>query len=240
MKKSRWALYIDIEGFSQNYEYNEERKTFAIYALRELMNAIYNIGTRAYPGKSKNNFSERLFAHQFGDGFVIVSDFYESNAERCIAISISLIRHMMMKGFAVKASISTGGMSDINGCYPKAINCSKSGRANLGMGLMTTTSVMGKALTRSYKLSNKKSGCLIIIDATRFEYLPEINKKELGSDIYTVDWVSTDLNLARNISELAKLEYGTNENITKMFDNYILQEPTPPLNWIKSTLEAWH
>ena len=240
MKKSRWALYIDIEGFSQNYEHSEERKTFAIMALRELMNAIFSIGTKVYPGKSENNFSERLFAHQFGDGFVIVSDFYESNAERCIAVSISLIRHMMMKGFAVKASITTGGMSDINGCYPKAINCSKSGRVNLGMGLMTTTSVMGRALTRSYKLSNQKSGCLIILDATRFEVLPKINKKGIGSGIYTIDWASTELDLARKISELAELEYGTKENLIKMFDYYILQEPIPPLNWINSTLEVWH
>lgn len=42
---------------------------FAIAGLRALMNGILAIGTRAYAGDE-----DRLFAYQFGDGFVIVGD----------------------------------------------------------------------------------------------------------------------------------------------------------------------
>ena len=55
----RWGISIDVEGFSKNYEYSEERKKFAISALCELMNAIVNIGRECYPGDPDTNFSDR-------------------------------------------------------------------------------------------------------------------------------------------------------------------------------------
>lgn len=115
---SGWAINIDIEGFSKNYEYSENRKTYAILAIGELMHSIANIGTRCYPGDPKINFSDRLFAHQFGDGFIICSDYPESTSLRAISIAVSIMRHMISKGFATKAAISKGDISDIRGCYP--------------------------------------------------------------------------------------------------------------------------
>ena len=66
---NRWAIYIDIEGFSSIFTTNSTR---AISLLGTLMKYIHLIGCNIYP-KSP----ERLFAHQFGDGFLIVSDFPE-------------------------------------------------------------------------------------------------------------------------------------------------------------------
>lgn len=153
---SGWAINIDVEGFSKNYEHSEVRKTFAILAIGELMDSIVKIGTLCFPGNPDKNFSDRLFAHQFGDGFIICSDFPEPDASRAISIAVAIMRHMIVKGYVTKAAISTGDMSDIKGCYPKAVRDSRDGRVDLGMGLMTIISVMGTALTKAHKLSSTR------------------------------------------------------------------------------------
>ena len=112
----RWAISIDIEGFSKHYEYDEERKTYAILALGELMSSVFLVGSRCFPGTLEKNFSERLFTHQYGDGFLVCSDFPEPDASRAIAITVAIMRHMTMKGYVTKAAISTGDLSDIRGC----------------------------------------------------------------------------------------------------------------------------
>ena len=63
MSEESWAINIDLEGFSKNYEDSEDRKTYAIWGLHHLMDAIINIGNSVY-----RDPPERLFAHQFGDG----------------------------------------------------------------------------------------------------------------------------------------------------------------------------
>jgi hypothetical protein len=55
----RWAINIDIESFSKHYEYNEQRKTYAILALGELMNSVFLVGSQCFPGTPERNFSER-------------------------------------------------------------------------------------------------------------------------------------------------------------------------------------
>jgi len=238
--KGRWAINIDVEGFSKKYEYSEDMKTFAISALRELMESIIKIGTDVYPGTQDNNNSERLFAHQFGDGFLISSDFYEESAERPIAIAISIMRHMMMKGFPTKAAISTGDMSDISGCYPKFVRKSGDNRVDLGMGIMTTTPVMGTAMTRAHKLGGVKSGAVLIVDKSRFESIPSAKIINTDSDINLIDWISSDLPSAKEISSLVKLEYGDRNSLISMFEWYIQQKPELPEVWINSSREAWH
>lgn len=239
MDTYKWGLSVDIEGFSNQYEYSEELKTKAIMSLHELMKAIIDIGTKVYPGKPENNFSERLFVHQFGDGFIITSDFYEKSSERCVAIAISLMRHMMMKGRTLKVAISTGDMSDINGCYPSEVRNAINYRVNLGRGLMTTSPVMGTALTKSHKLLSSKNGSVIIIDSNRFEEMPDIiiNKEPTG--ICVVDWVNSELPLAKKISSMAFLEYGNKQELLKKFEMYIQEEPIPPSKWINSTRSSW-
>lgn len=239
MERDRWGLSIDIEGFSNKYEYSEDMKTNAIMALHELMAAVIKIGRQVYPGRHENNFSERLFAHQFGDGFIITSDFYEKNTDRCIAIAMSLMRHMMMRGYATKAAISTGDMSDIKGCYPVLVRNSKDDCVVLGMGLMTIIPVMGTALTRSHKLLSRISGCVLALDASRFE---EISNKVVISEnrgVIKIDWLSDKLPLAEEISAMANLEYGDRDSLLKKFDWYIEQEPRPSNSWIESTRASW-
>ena len=63
--QDRWAIYIDIEGFAAKWNDTIE----AFRGLNALMEGIFWIGHRAFPEPPK-----RLFAHQFGDSFLIVSD----------------------------------------------------------------------------------------------------------------------------------------------------------------------
>lgn len=65
----QWAISIEIEGFSEHYEYDGERKIYAIRALGELMKSVFLVGSQYFPVTPEKNFSERLFAHQYGDGF---------------------------------------------------------------------------------------------------------------------------------------------------------------------------
>src|SRR3546814_15908089 len=64
--RPRWSIWIDIEGFSKLWEDGG----LALAGLRALMSGIYAIGNKVY-----TDDGDRLFAHQFGDGFVIVGDF---------------------------------------------------------------------------------------------------------------------------------------------------------------------
>ena len=109
----RWCVFVDILGFSQLWE---TRQWKALHALRELMGAIYRIGTRMYP-----NDGERLFVHHMGDGFAIVSDFRESSFGRPLGIACALMRHMASTGTFAAAAIAEGEFSDITGCYPEEV-----------------------------------------------------------------------------------------------------------------------
>jgi len=232
---NRWAIYIDVEGFSENYEYSEDRKTFAILSLAELMDSIVKIGTQCFPGDRDKNFSDRLFAHQFGDGFIICSDFPEQDATRAISIAVAIMRHMIIKGYATKAAISTGDMSDIKGCYPKSVRDTDDGRVYLGMGLMTIISVMGTALTKAHKLSSTQKGAVLILD----EHLAKLDLpdgiKMKGSSGRCIDWVYSNLPMSVEIAQSAGLATGNSQTLVEKLSSYCKQEPIPPSSWIEAT-----
>lgn len=66
----RWSIYIDIEGFSALYGQENQ----VLQALGVLAEGILFIGRECYP-----KTPDRLFAHQTGDGFIIVSKFGAEN-----------------------------------------------------------------------------------------------------------------------------------------------------------------
>jgi len=235
---SGWAINIDIEGFSQNYEYSEDRKTFAILAIGELMHSIEAIGTRCYPGDQNIHYSDRLFAHQFGDGFIIISDYPEPTSERAISIAVAIMRHMISKGYATKAAISNGDMSDIRGCYPHPMRDANDERVDMGMGLMTIISVMGTSLTKAHRLSNTKSGSVLILDKEIIKAgLPDGVMISDGED-NCINWISSNLPLSHKISDKANLLSPTPEALLVSFNNYCKQKPCPTEKWINSTLST--
>jgi hypothetical protein len=95
---NRWSIYIDVEEFSGIYRRRQGR---AIQALGKLMEALFLVASKKF-----STAPERLFIHQFGDGFVVVSDFIEPNPQRPIAICLAAMRHLIGKGVATKAAIS--------------------------------------------------------------------------------------------------------------------------------------
>lgn len=81
LSKDRWAIFIDLEGFRALYD----KENLVLLSLGELMAGIYHVGCKCFPESP-----DRLFAHQLGDGFVIVSDFHEESLDRPIAIAMVL------------------------------------------------------------------------------------------------------------------------------------------------------
>jgi len=234
----RWGINIDIEGFSTNYEHSENRKTFAIWAIRELIDAIYKVGTLCFPGDPDRNYSDRIFAHQFGDGFIICSDYPEADATRAISIASAIMRHMIIKGFATKAAISAGDMSDIKGCYPNAVRDTNDDTVHLGMGLMTIIPVMGTALTKAHKLAGKQSGAVLILDHKLLSLgLPE-GVDLRGEHCNCIDWISANLPLSNKIAKISGLATAEPHVLLQNLKCYCESEPTPPQHWVTSTFST--
>lgn len=237
---TQWAICIDIEGFSKNYEHSEERKTFAILALGELMQSIYAIATNCYPGDPDKHFADRLFAYQFGDGFLICSNHETSGTGRAVAITIAIMRHMMMNGYPTKAAISLGSMSDIHGCYPKSIRDGKDNRVDMGMGLMTTISVMGTALTKAHKLAATRSGAVLVLDDVLLEAVAVEMTGLQGRPHNCIDWVSSDIPLVEQIVNKAALSCSDPAQLLESLKAYCDIDPKPPESWVKGTFSAIH
>jgi hypothetical protein len=95
---SRWSIYVDIEEFSETYESG----TQPFRSLGALMTAIHSVGSRAYPESPA-----RIFAHQLGDGFVIVGEFGWPDLEQPCSIATCLLRAVLLAGGAAKAVVPT-------------------------------------------------------------------------------------------------------------------------------------
>lgn len=235
MSNNNWGINIDIEGFSNFYQHDEEMQTYAISGLKHLMDAVISVGKKVYPGDPNKNESDRIFAHQFGDGFILTSNFDATNPNRPIAIAVSLSRHMLLQGFATKAAISAGDMANINGCYPKEVKSAKNNTLRLGAGLMTTIPVMGTALTKANKLGNRVSGNVVVVDKSAFSNTPNELIKYHDEFIGYINWMSDGNELSREISEKEDLLFGNERQLHEEFSNYIKLEPCPPEKWIEGS-----
>jgi hypothetical protein len=182
MMRNRWSIWIDVEGFSNLYR---KKSSQAILHLNELMASLYRIGVHVF-----SESPDRLFIHQFGDGFIVVSDFPEKEPTRPIAI----MRHLLKKGVTTKAAIAAGDWGDISSCYPdEVIKVAQDRRfLRIGQGIMTIIPVMGMALIAAHKLSETDSGSLLLLDTSFFSGIPNeiIYKSGTAS---TIDWIHTEL-----------------------------------------------
>lgn len=212
----RWCIYIDILGFSKVWECDEYK---AVKSLGELMGAIYRIGKKVYP-----NEVERLFVHQMGDGFAIVSDFGEDTLERPITIAIALMRHVASTGMFATAAIEEGEFSDIIGCYPREVTNDLDGNGvKLGEGLMTLSSVMGTAFIRAYKLHEKApSGPFLVVpkdyNRIRIADLPVKTIKDTESS--SIDWVRPRMQTLSEIQAQACLVSPTSNELVQKIKEY--------------------
>jgi len=184
---SRWAIFVDVEGFSVLYPSDHR----ALDAVSALMEAIYFLGARCFPDQG-----ERIFAHQLGDGILVVSDFPTNSLEQPLSIAVVLMRHVLLGNGTARVAIAEGELSDVVGCYPevirRAIDEDRHGVVRLGAGLMTVFPVMGTALINSYGLmekSGKAKGSLLVVDPAVRSRLPEgVPSMDIGG-VLTVDWI---------------------------------------------------
>lgn len=234
----RWAIWIDIEGFSLLWSSGDR----AIHGLNALMGGIYAIGNKAYP-----NDVERLFAHQFGDGFVIISDFHEDSLDRCASIAVTLMRHIVRSGCMARAAIAEGGFADVGGCRPEEIQreLSKNDRSDLvwlGSGLMTLVPVMGTALINTNKLdsSNPVKGLILTISTKnasrlssgfRRKYVPKCDA------LTVVDWVHSESHYIDEITTRSGIGGVAPTMIEMAIWNYI-RNMSSPAAWIEGTVTS--
>ena len=217
MNNKRWSIYIDIEGFGALYDKENEILT----ALGDLMEAIYLIGVN-YCNETPN----RIFAHQTGDGFVIVGEFPVDSLEIPIAIAIVLLRHISKRGRFAKASISEGGMTDIVGWYPQRIRdalTESKFMLSMGGGLMTIFPVMGTALINPVKIGGRSpSGALLTLDESQVNRIPKecLVQTIVGRNLVSVDWVHSNLPLIENIQIKSGLEAPSSSDLTNIFSKY--------------------
>ena len=227
----RWCIYIDILGFS--HFWGDKGDWEAFYPLRELMSALFRIGTKVYP-----NEGDRLFVHQMGDGFAIVSDFGEYSLERPISIAIALMRQVVATGKFAAATIAEGDFADIQGCYPREVtDYSCNGLVRLGRGLMTLSTVMGTAFIRAYGLHNKApSGPFLTVSDYCRNRVPNsltvrTSEGSRSAKLLSVDWVRAEMPLLSEIQAQAGLEAPTSDELVQKIRVYCMQYPHIREKW---------
>lgn len=227
----RWAIYIDIEGFSALYPEGND----ALWALNKLMLAIHRIGKNVFPEPP-----DRLFAHQLGDGFLIASDFHEKKLDRAVSIAIVLMKFITSFGVFARATIAEGGLSGITGCYSDEVmnECEKNGwsTSRMGAGLMTIFPVMGTALINAVGIDKRSpKGPLLSMAASYKERLSDcfMISDIRETELIAIDWVHTDFDELTNIREKAFLKYPNPENLEILVKKYLAKHQLPK-EWVSS------
>lgn len=213
---NRWSIYIDIEGFGALYETDDQ----ILLSLGELMEGIYLIGSHCYI-----ETPDRLFAHQTGDGFAVVSEFGANSLEIPVAITIALMRHVSAGGRFAKATIAEGSFGDISGCYPTSVRDARdeNGRVRLGRGIMTLFPTMGTALIHAVALAKKSpSGALLTLSHEASSRLPGgcVVHEIADLKLISLDWVNSSFPLVSEIQAKSGLQAPTPAELKRHFINY--------------------
>lgn len=180
----RWALYVDVEGFGVKWN---DSTADAFQGINALMQGIFWIGDRYY-----REPPDRLFAHQFGDGFLVASDFHEELLDRAVLVGVALQRHLLANGETAKCAIAEGAVSDIQNCYPPEVRAQLSkGNIHFGAGVMTITPVLGSALVSTVSLQKKTpSGPLLSISQANMHRLScGATARPAASSVAVINWL---------------------------------------------------
>lgn len=216
---NRWSIYLDIEGFSSLWEHENQ----VLLSLGELMRAIFRIGRYCYP-----DTPDRLFAHQFGDGFIVASDYYEESLERCVVIAVAIMRHVAASRRFVRGAIVEGELSDVRGCYPTEVMefLEDDYTIDLEAGLMTITPVMGSALVRAVRADKAApSGPLLNTKTSRERLGPSVPVTEVMGSSYSIDWVHMESPLLSTVQKCASLDSPNPSKLEAMLRDYCRSQP---------------
>lgn len=203
------------------------------------MSGIYAIGTKVF-----SDDGTRFFAHQFGDGFVIVADFHEPNLDRCAAIAIALMRQVAKSGCMARAAIAEGEFADVSGLWPKVIREAQiqdggSDFVSIGSGLMTLLPVMGTALINANKLDAHnpcKGAILSIATKNACRVSPSFPRKSVKSNdaITVIDWVHATSPILEEIKSESGI--GSDCDSAKSAVLAYIANRNPPPQWIEDTI----
>ena len=230
-----WSIYIDIEGFSNNYRDGGIQRGRVLNGLRSLMEGIHGIGTKVCIERKM-----RLCAYQAGDAFFIDSGYGTPDVP--IAIAITLMRSALLAGALTKAGISEGDCVDIRSLRPEVIRESAKGDdVPLGKtGHMRLFPVMGTAYICAHKLTTKAKGCLLLLDNEMVgrSSVKSTHHSDFGCNV--IDWIHADFPAMHQIAEAATIAIGhrtTLEGQLKRLASEAAAHPFPGSEqWLAHTL----
>ena len=222
----RWAIYIDIEGFGAKWT---DTTMEAFGGINALMQGIFWIGDRYY-----RDPPDRLFAHQFGDGFLVASDFHEEMLDRAVLVSVALLRHVLANGETAKCAISEGEISDIQGCYPPEIrNQLNDWNIQFGSGVMTVTPVLGSALINTVFLAKASpSGPMLSISPSDRERLScGVTATNVNERVSIVNWLRGEPGGLRELQAAARFRHYSEEERVAQLLAYIEANTSLTAEW---------
>lgn len=231
----RLAIWIDIEGFSFLHENHNIQ---ALVILGRLVEDLYLIGSQVYIESP-----DRLFIHQYGDGFIIVSDFIEDSPKRFLAIALVLMKSLLSLGGLARAGISSGDFADVSGCLPESVQGVMKDRGlPVGRGRMTITQVMGGALINAHKVAaDGPRGPSLRIDSKFHRQLSGIDGLVLMDQTASsigVNWLVSDLPLADSIAATIRGQAFDVEQLRKNLEWYIRKFGSGlKYSWIKTGIK---
>ena len=227
---SRWCIFIDILGFSRFWECDRSK---AYASLRAMMRTIHAIGAKSFP-----ETPNRLFVHQMGDGFAILSEFGEESFGRPIAIATALMRCVATTGAFAAAAIAEGDLADITGCYPSEIFVGDDRRTTtLGHGVMTISPVMGTAFIRAYRLGRiAPPGPFLVISEAHRDRVPASLQLRTtlgrnGQSLCSIDWIRYQSEYLAQIRRSAGIHIPTASELQSTIQAYCKEYPSIRDKW---------
>lgn len=223
----RWALYIDVEGFG--VKWNDDTID-AFRGINALMQGIFWIGDRYY-----RDSPDRLFAHQFGDGFLVASDFHEELLDRAVLVAVALLRHLLANGETAKCAIAEGKLSDIKNCYPPEVRSQLDKKSiPFGAGVMTVMPVLGSALINTVSLhKNSPSGSMLTLsleNSRRLSCGVPIVAIE-NSDVMVVNWLCGEPTGLEQLQIAAGFKRHSEQERLTQLSQYIDSNASLKLEW---------
>jgi hypothetical protein len=219
---NRWALFIDIEGFSSIFKENETRAICLIGGLlADTVKVVEKISIDSY----------RLFVHHLGDCLTIVSYSEESTLRKPIDIGVSLMQAMLYRGGILKMALSQGEFGDYLGCFSKIRDKIENGRIRINQGIMTVLPLFGSAYVNASDLHKSIKGPCFVIDSRISEKIPENVVRLSGNENIEINWLKTKSPGIEQYTDALDISVPNPEQLKQKLQYYLDSNPLLPSNW---------